>query len=142
MTTEHKRTDMARGKRIYVLTDQIKNKILKASAITIRKQIAGKVFLIRGRLRAIHCRRCNKEIAIGEAVLGTRARRRQNLYHVNCAAAVNLLWYIVCPRFASFLSHSNNGKALDTESFHSMQQECAYPLNICFFPCSSTLPHY
>jgi hypothetical protein len=82
---------MAKGKRIYVLTNQIKNKILNASMITIRKQVAGKVILIQGRLRAIHCRRCNKEIVVGEAVVSSRAKRRQNLYHVNCAVAVNLL---------------------------------------------------
>jgi hypothetical protein len=89
MTEEIK--NMAKGKRIYVLTSQIKNKILTASAITIRKKVAGKVFLIRGRLGAIYCRHCKKEISVGEAVLSTRAKRRQNLYHINCAVAVNLL---------------------------------------------------
>jgi hypothetical protein len=82
---------MARAKRIYVLTDQIKNKILNASAMTFRKTVSGKVMIISGRLRAIHCKRCNKEIAVGEAVVSNRAKRRQNLYHINCAVAVNLL---------------------------------------------------
>ena len=82
---------MAKGKRIYVLTSQIKNKILRESATTVRKRIAGKAFLIRGKLGAIHCRRCSKEIDVGEVVLSSRAKRRQNLYHVKCAASVNLI---------------------------------------------------
>lgn len=82
---------MAKGKRIYVLTSQIKNKILNASTITIRKKVEGKVILIRGRLRTIYCRRCNKEITLGEAVVSSRAKRRQNLYHINCAISINLL---------------------------------------------------
>ncbi len=82
---------MAKGKRIYVVTNQIKNKILRESAITMHKRIAGKVFLIRGKLRTIHCRRCSKEIDIGEVVVSSRARKRQNLYHVRCAASVNLI---------------------------------------------------
>ena len=82
---------MARAKRIYVLTSQIKNKILNASTMTIRKKVGHRVVMIRGNLRAIHCRRCSKEIIVGEAVVSTRAKRRQNLYHINCAVAVNLL---------------------------------------------------
>ena len=82
---------MSNSKRIYVLTGQIKNKILSASTITLKKRIEGRVFLIRGRLRSIHCKRCNREIVIGETVFSSRAKRKQNLYHFNCAISVNLI---------------------------------------------------
>jgi hypothetical protein len=82
---------MAKGKRIYVLTNQIKNKIIKESTTTMRKHIAGRVFFIRGKLRSIHCRLCSQEIDVGEVVVSSRAKRRQNIYHVKCAASVNLL---------------------------------------------------
>jgi|GEM_PF-3765312 len=82
---------MSKGKRIYILTNQIKNKILTASAVTIQRRIAGRVYLIHGRLKTITCKRCSKEINIGDAVVSSRAKRRQNLYHVNCALSVNLI---------------------------------------------------
>jgi NAD-dependent SIR2 family protein deacetylase len=59
--------------------------------MTIQKKVGRRVVMIRGSLRTIHCRRCSKEIAVGEAVVSTRAKRRQNLYHINCAVAINLL---------------------------------------------------